>query len=45
MVCSENGDEADCAHCTQFAGACALKFASCANFEHLFLLLCREDVV
>jgi len=27
MECSENGDKADCAHCTQFAGACALKFA------------------
>jgi hypothetical protein len=36
MVCSENGDKADCANCIQFAGTCALKFASCANFEHFF---------
>jgi hypothetical protein len=45
VVCSLNGDKADGAHCTQFPGACALKFASCANFEHLFLLLCQKDVV
>ena len=36
MVCSGNGDKSDCAHCTRFTGACALKFASCANFEHFF---------
>ena len=36
MVCSHGGDKADCAHCTQFTGACALKFAWCANFQHFF---------
>ena len=45
MVCSHLGDKADCAHCTQFTGARALKFAWCANFQHFFLPLCRKDVV
>ena len=44
MACSHGGDKADCAHCTQFTGACALKFTDVQIFN-IFLPLCRKDVV
>jgi hypothetical protein len=27
MICSEDGEKFQCAHCTQFSGASALRFA------------------